>query len=125
MKTLAKLMQEADAVVPRMTVDNAIAVHSDGGALFVDVRDSSDIQKTGTIAGALRIPRGMIEFFADPNSPHHNAAFQFDAAIHIVCGLGGQAALAGKSLKDMGFTNVTNVGGIETWRDANGPMEDG
>ena len=92
--------------------------------MFVDVRDSSDIDKSGTIAGALRVPRGFIEFAADPDSPFHKEAFHKDAALYLVCGLGGQAALAGKTLKEMGFTNVTNAGGIGDWKSAGGPMED-
>ena len=124
MNTIKKLLSEADAVVPRMSAEDAMGIHQEGNAVFVDVRDSADIQRTGTIEGALRIPRGMIEFFADSESPHHKAEFQKDASIYIVCGLGGQAALAGKSLKDMGFSNVTNIGGIGSWKDAGGPMED-
>ena len=90
---------------------------------FVDVRDSSAIGETGTIAGALRIPRGMLEFVADDESPMRHGTLDRNSDLYLVCGAGGQAALAGKTLKDMGYASVTNIGGIGDWKDAGGPME--
>lgn len=124
MKTAQGYLDDANAIVPRISSSEAIERHAKGQAVFVDVRDSGDIAKTGTIAGALRVTRGFIEFAADENMPFHVPAFQKDAAIHLVCGLGGQAALAGRTLKEMGYTSVTNVGGIGDWKEAGGPMED-
>ena len=92
--------------------------------MWIDVRDSSDIAKSGTIKGAERVPRGFIEFAADPNLPFHKDFFQKDAQFYLICGAGGQAALAGKTLKDMGYANVINVGGISDWKEAGGPTED-
>ena len=66
----------------------------------------------------------MMEFVADPATPFHNEALQKDAEIYLICGAGGQAALAGKTLMDMGFTNVTNIGGFPAWKEAGGPTED-
>ncbi|MEM9224007.1 MAG: rhodanese-like domain-containing protein [Pseudomonadota bacterium] len=123
MKTAQTFLNEANAVVPRLSSEEAIKVHASGVGVFVDVRDSSDIAKTGTIAGAQRIPRGFIEFAADTEMGFHNKALQKDTKIYLVCGLGGQAALSGKTLVDMGYTAVTNVGGIGAWKDAGGPME--
>lgn len=124
MKTAADYLSEANATVPRMPSQDAIAKHAEGGGVFIDVRDSGDVAKTGTIEGALRIPRGFLEFAADDNTPYHNPALQKDAEIYVVCAVGGQAALSGKTLKDMGYTNVTNVGGIGDWKEAGGPTED-
>lgn len=124
MKTAKTYLEEANSVVTRITAEEAIAKHAAGGATFIDVRDSGDIAKSGTIAGAARIPRGFIEFAADPELPYYNAVLQKDAHLYLVCGAGGQAALAGKTLKDMGYANVTNVGGIGDWKDAGGPVED-
>jgi rhodanese-related sulfurtransferase len=123
MKTAKDFMDEANAVVPRMSVEDAIAKHKSGGGVFVDVRDSGAIAASGTIAGAHRIARGMMEFVADPANPNHKDVLQKDADIYLVCGAGGQAALAGKTLKDMGFQNVTNIGGFAGWKDADGPSE--
>ncbi len=124
MKTAKDYLDAANAIVPRLAAGDAIARHAKGGALFVDVRDSAAIAKTGTIAGALRVPRGFLEFSADAATPYYNPALKKDAEIYLVCGAGGQAALSGKTLLDMGFSNVHNVGGIGDWKGAGGPMED-
>ncbi|SDE31233.1 rhodanese-like domain-containing protein [Limimaricola pyoseonensis] len=123
MKTAKDYLEEANAQVERIPAEEAIKKHG-SGALFVDVRDSAAIAKTGTIAGALRAPRGFIEFMADPESQFHEPRLAKDAEIYLVCGAGGQAALAGKTLKEMGFQNVTNIGGVPQWKEAGGPMED-
>ena len=122
MKTSKDYMAEADAVVPRLETGEAVAAHGQGG-LFIDVRDSAAIAETGTIEGALRIPRGMIEFVADSDSPLHNKALEKDADIYVICAAGGQAALAGKTLKEMGYASVANIGGIGDWKKAGGPTE--
>ena len=124
MKSAKDFLAEANQQVPRITTREAIEIHGGEGGVFVDVRDSGDIAKTGTIAGAVRIPRGLMEFAADESMPVHNKALSKDADIYLVCGVGGQAALAGKTLKEMGYTSVTNVGGIGDWKEAGGPMED-
>ncbi|MEL6839092.1 MAG: rhodanese-like domain-containing protein [Pseudomonadota bacterium] len=124
MKSAKDYLDEANAIVPRLDAADAIEKYNAGGAVFVDVRDSASIAKTGTIAGAHRIARGMMEFVADPGTDFYNGALKPDADIYLICGAGGQAALAGKTLKDMGYQNVTNIGGIGAWKDAGGPMED-
>ncbi|WP_375254512.1 rhodanese-like domain-containing protein [Yoonia sp.] len=124
MKAAKDFMQEANAVVPRISAEEAIAKYKAGGGVFIDVRDSAAIAQSGTIAGAHRINRGVLEFAADPATPAHNDALQKDADLYLVCAAGGQAALAGKTLKDMGFEKVTNIGGIGDWKAAGGPIED-
>ena len=69
------------------------------------------------------IPRGLIEFAADDTTPLHNEALTKDKDIYLVCAAGGMAALAGKTLKDMGYDKVTNIGGISEWIDAGGDTE--
>jgi len=124
MKTAEDYMAAANADVPKMDAEAAIAKHAEGSGIFIDVRDSADIAESGTIAGANRMPRGMIEFRADPAVEDlYNPIFKKDAEIYLICGAGGQAALAGKTLKDMGYGNVTNIGGFPAWKDAGGPTE--
>ena len=123
MKSAKDYLQEANDVVTRIPGADAIAKHGADNTIFIDLRDSSDIDKTGTIKGALRIPRGFIEFAADENLPIHNEALKKNKDIYLVCAAGGMAALAGKTLKDMGFENVTNIGGISEWIDAGGATE--
>ena len=123
MKHATDYLEEANSVVPRITAAQGIEIHKAGGAVFVDVRDSGDIAKTGTIAGALRIPRGFMEFAADDGHPLHNDALSKDSDVVLVCGAGGMAALTGKTLSEMGYTKVHNVGGIGEWIDAGGETE--
>lgn len=123
MKTAKDYLEAANASVPSLSAEEAVARHGKGGT-FIDVRDSAGIAESGTIAGAHRIPRGLLEFRADPAvEALYDPIFQKDAEIYLVCGAGGQAALAGKTLMDMGFTNVTNIGGFAGWKDAGGPTE--
>ena len=82
---------------------DAIEKHKAGSTIFIDVRDSSDIAKTGTISGALKIQRGLIEFAADEATGLYNEALKKDSELILVCGAGGQAALTGKTLVDMGI----------------------
>ena len=124
MKTAKDYMDAANASVTRIPGGDAVAKYG-SGAVFVDVRDSAAIAESGTIKDAVRIPRGFLEFAADPEMKFHNPAMQKNAELFLVCGAGGQAALAGKTLKEMGYTNVTNIGGIGEWKEAGGPMEDG
>ncbi len=124
MKGHKDYIAEANAVVPRISAEDAIAIHAQGDAVFVDVRDSNSLRNTGTVAGAHHVPRGMIELSADPESPYYKPFFEKDAQICLVCGGGIMAAMAGKTLLEMGYTNVTNVGGTQAWIDAGGPVED-
>ncbi|MDE1131874.1 MAG: rhodanese-like domain-containing protein [Ascidiaceihabitans sp.] len=124
MQTSKSYMEAANAAVPRIPADEAVTRHANPTAVFVDVRDSAAIAATGTIKGAQRIPRGMLEFMADPATAAHNRALTKDAEVYLVCAAGGQAALAGKTLLDMGYTNVTNIGGIGDWVKAGGPVEE-
>jgi rhodanese-related sulfurtransferase len=123
MKTAKHYLDDANAIVPRIPGGDAIAHHGPANAVFIDVRDSGAIAQTGTIKGALRIPRGLIEFAADDSTPLHNDALTKDKDIYLVCAAGGMAALAGKTLKDMGYDKVTNIGGISEWIDAGGDTE--
>ena len=123
MKTAKNYLDDANAVVPRIPGGEAIEHYGDANAVFIDVRDSGAIAQTGTIKGALRIPRGLIEFAADETTPLHNESLTKDKDVYLVCAAGGMAALAGKTLKDMGYENVTNIGGISEWIDAGGDTE--
>jgi len=121
MKSAQTYLAEANQQVPRLAVEDGIAQHGQDNVVFIDVRDGLAIQDTGTIAGALHIPRGFIEFAADESTDFHNPALQKDATIILVCGAGGMAALAGKTLLEMGYQKVHNVGGFSSWKEAGGP----
>ena len=123
-KTSSSELEAANKIVPKIDVATGIEKHKEGKSVFIDVRDGLDINKSGTIAGALRIPRGFIEFAADPSTPHHNASLQKDADIVLVCGAGGMAALTRRTLLEMGYTSVSNVGGFSGWKDGGGPVDE-
>ena len=125
MKTSSDYLKEAEQRVPRVSVDEGIKKYNEGNSVFVDVRDSSEIKSSGTIKGALRIPRGFIEFAADDNTPYFNKSLSKDKDIFVVCGAGGQAALSGFTLKEMGYDNVFNLGAIGDWMKSGGPSEEG
>ena len=112
MKTAKDYLDEANAVVKKINFADALEKHKSKSAIFIDVRDSGDITKTGTISGALKLQRGLIEFIADEATGLYNDALKKDSELILVCGAGGQAALTGKTLVDMGYTNVSNVGAI-------------
>ena len=122
MKTAKDYLEEANEVVKKIDFDSALEKHNSKSAVFIDVRDSGDIAKTGTITDALKIQRGLIEFVADEATKLYNDALKKDSEIILVCGAGGQAALTGKTLIDMGYTNVSNVGAIGDWEKNGGPM---
>lgn len=122
MKKAKDYLDEANQVVNKIDVNSAIEKHKNDSAIFIDVRDSSDIAKTGSISGSLKIPRGLIEFVADEATALYNDSLKKDSEIILVCGAGGQAALTGKTLLDMGYTNVSNVGAIGDWENNGGPM---
>ena len=123
MKTSSEYLKEANALVDRIDVKLGIERHKSGNAVFIDVRDSAEIASTGTIEGSLQIPRGFIEFAADDSTPFHNKALSKDQEIILVCGAGGMAALTGKTMIEMGYKNINNVGGIGDWIKAEGPIE--
>ena len=123
METLKDMLAAAETGVPRISADEAKALHGRPHVVFLDVREPPEIAASGKIAGALAIPRGLVEFRADPASSSYNAAFDPAGTIVIYCASGARAALAGKTLKDMGYANVRNLGVFKEWVDAGGPTD--
>jgi len=121
--TVKQMMEAANAAVPRITPAQARDMMAKGNTLVVDVRDASEVQQTGKVAGAVHVSRGLLEFRADPEAPTHDKNFSSDKAVILYCGSGGRAALAGKLLKDMGYDRVYNLGGFKDWADSGGAVE--
>ena len=96
---------------------------ADQGALLLDIRDGMELAKTGKAVGSVHVPRGMLEFKADPESPFHDENFRRDRPVVLFCASGGRAWLAGKTLRDMGFEKVYNLGGFKDWAEAGLPVE--
>ena len=123
MKTSREYLSEANALVEKISTEEGIQKHRDGNSLFIDVRDSADIGKTGTIKDCLRIPRGLIEFAADEMSALYNDKLSKQKELVLICGAGGMAALSGRTLLEMGYKNIKNVGAFGDWIKAGGPTE--
>ncbi|MGI9451471.1 MAG: rhodanese-like domain-containing protein [Geminicoccaceae bacterium] len=123
MKSAVDLVNEANAELDKVDAEGAKALLGRVDVVFVDVRENSEMAQ-GRIPGAVHVPRGVLEFIADPASPMHNEALATDKQLVIYCATGGRSALAGKTLKDMGAKKVTNLmGGIAAWREAGGDIE--
>jgi rhodanese-related sulfurtransferase len=118
-----QMMEAANAAVPKITPAQAREMISKGNTLVVDVRDAPEVEKSGKIAGAVNVSRGMLEFRADPESPYHDKNFSRDKTLILYCASGGRSALSGKVLKDMGYTEVYNVGGFKDWAESGGAVE--
>ncbi|PDT85629.1 rhodanese-like domain-containing protein [Sinorhizobium sp. BJ1] len=117
-KNVKDLLAEANSAVPNLSPTEAAEKMRSGDVLVVDVRDPTEVQQTGRIKGAVNVSRGMLEFRADPESQYHNPAFQKDKTILLHCASGGRSALAGKTLQEMGYTAVFNIGGFKELAEA-------
>jgi len=123
LKTVQTMLAEAEAAVPRVSPDEAKKLLGKADVLFLDVREPGEVAASGKVPGALAVPRGLVEFRADPASPMHDSAFDRAKTIVAYCASGGRSALVGKVLKDMGYANVRNLGGFKGWVDAGGEVE--
>jgi rhodanese-related sulfurtransferase len=121
--SLKQMMEAANAVVPKITPAEAREMIAKGNTLVVDVRDAPELEKSGKITGAVHHSRGMLEFRADPDSPYYDKNFAKDKSIIVYCASGGRSALAGKVLKDMGYTQVYNMGAFKDWAESGGAVE--
>ncbi|MGH3676948.1 MAG: rhodanese-like domain-containing protein [Mycobacterium sp.] len=122
-KTVKEFIEAANAVVPRITPAQAQEKIAEGNALVVDVRDAPEVEKSGKVAGAVHVPRGMLEFRADPESPYHDQHFAKDKTVIVYCASGGRSALSGQALKEMGYGEVYNMGGFGDWADSGGAVD--
>ena len=118
------LVDEAMAQVITYSVAQVRGRLTDPKVQIVDIRDPRELEKEGTLPGALRAPRGMLEFWVDPASPYFKPIFADESKEFILfCGAGWRSALATKTLRDMGMTNVAHIdGGFTAWKKADAPM---
>ena len=123
--TVNDMLAAARAVVPAVTPAEAKELVHTKDALIVDIRDGTEVKASGKAKGAVAVSRGLLEFRADPTSSTHDPAFRTDRPIILYCGSGGRAALAGKTLRELGFTDVRNLGGFKDWVAAGGEVEPG
>ena len=117
---VAKAKSEIKAVTPQQAFDQYQA----GTATLIDIRDIRELQREGQINGAVHAPRGMLEFWADPQSPYHKDVFASSRDLILFCASSWRSALAAKTLQDMGMTNVFDMeGGFNGWKSAGLPID--
>ena len=123
-KGYQQLVDEAMAQVTTYSVDQARARAGDVKVQIVDIRDWREVEREGTLPGALLAPRGMLEFWVDPASPYHKPVFADESRQFVLfCGAGWRSALAAKTLEDMGMRNVAHIdGGFAAWTKAGAPV---
>lgn len=122
-KTAKALVDEAMELVTTYTVEQAKSLHGDPGVQFVDVRDVRELEREGVIPGAIHAPRGMLEFWVDPESPYFHKAFAEDKEFVLFCAAGWRSALATRTLMDMGLARVAHIeGGFNAWKEAGGAV---
>jgi rhodanese-related sulfurtransferase len=123
-KGFQQLVDEAMAQVTTYSVDEVRARLADGRMQIVDIRDVRELEREGTVPGALLAPRGMLEFWVDPASPYHKPVFADESKEFVLfCGAGWRSALATKTLKDMGMSNVAHIdGGFAAWKKGGAPV---
>lgn len=123
-KGFRQMLDEANAEIEAVSPDQAAALLEDDGTIFVDLRDPREVEQNGRIPGAKHCPRGMLEFWIDPESPYAKPIFQEDKKFVFQCASGWRSALAAKTAQDMGLAPVAHLGGgFTAWRAAGGAIE--
>ncbi|MEO8560073.1 MAG: rhodanese-like domain-containing protein [Rhodospirillales bacterium] len=122
-KGIKQLCAEAEAEIETLTAEQAIALANDPQVQLVDIRDVRELWRDGGIPGAHHAPRGMLEFWVDPDSPYARELFQSGKKFVFLCAGGLRSALATKAVQDMGLTPVAHIqGGFGAWKEKGGPI---
>lgn len=123
-KGYKQLVDEASAQIRTLSPQEAAELAESGKALLIDIRDVRELNREGRIPGAAHCPRGMLEFWVDPESPYHKPFFSEDKTFVFFCAAGWRSALATKTAQDMGLEPVAHIGGgFGSWKDAGLPID--
>ena len=122
-KSLDILLEEANKQIKRLSFDESLEMIKNKKTIIVDVREESELVSLGVIKNAIHIPRGLIEFKLSPHSPNNQNDIDQNTNLLIYCAGGFRSALAAKTLSDLGFTNVYNIGGYQEWIDNGGDIQ--
>ena len=123
-KGYKQLLEEANAVVGSVIATEARAMLGRADVLFVALRDPRELAREGRIPGAFHCPRGMLEFWIDPESPYHKPQFASGKEFVFYCASGWRSALAGRTAVKMGLAGVRHLqGGMTAWKEAGGEVE--
>ena len=117
------LIDAAEREIETLSIEEAIALHGRDDVTFVDLRDIRELEREGRIPDAYHCPRGMLEFWIDPESPYHKRVFAQDKHFVFFCAGGWRSALAAQTARQMGLDPVAHIkGGFSAWRQAGGPL---
>jgi rhodanese-related sulfurtransferase len=118
------LVEAAEGEIKSLSAGDAVALHGRGDVMFVDLRDIRELQREGRVPGAFHCPRGMLEFWIDPESKYHKDVFAEDKQFVFFCAAGQRSALATQTAQRMGLAPVAHIsGGFGAWKAAGGPIE--
>lgn len=122
--SVERLVAAAEAEIDVVDIPTAQAMTAEAGVIFVDLRDIRELDREGRLPGAFHCPRGMLEFWLDPESPYHKPVFSTAERFVFFCAAGWRSALAAKTAQDMGLTGVCHMaGGFSAWKEAGLPVE--
>tara|TARA_B000000609_G_C23942890_1_gene224633 strand:- start:73 stop:459 length:387 start_codon:yes stop_codon:yes gene_type:complete len=122
-KTLEELLIEANELVKRLSYNESLELINSTQTVIIDVREESEVYNLGLIKNAVHIPRGLIEFKLSPNSQNNPVLINDNTNILVYCAGGYRSALAAKTLLDLGFKNVYNLGGFKEWVESGGEIQ--
>jgi rhodanese-related sulfurtransferase len=123
-KSSKQLVKEANEKIQTLSLEEAKQKLEQSDVQFVDIRDIRELEREGTIPGSLHVPRGMLEFWVDPDSPYFKPVFAEDKQFVFFCQSGWRSALATAALQDMGLTKVCHIeGGYSNWKNSGGATE--
>jgi len=121
---VAQMVADAEREIETLSLEEALAAKGDPEVLFVDLRDVRELRREGKIPGAKHCPRGLLEFWIDPDSPYFDAEFGSGKRFVFFCAMGWRSALATQTVQRMGLSPVAHIaGGFTAWRDAGGEVE--
>lgn len=122
--SVRSLVEAAEKEIENLAAEQAIGLHGRDDVLLVDIRDIRELQRDGRVPGAFHCPRGMLEFWIDPESPYHKNVFAQDKTYVFFCAGGMRSALAAQTAKRMGLKPVAHIrGGFGAWKKSGGPVE--
>jgi rhodanese-related sulfurtransferase len=123
-KGIKELIAEAETEIETLSVEQAKALAADPKVTLVDLRDIRELERDGVIPGAFHAPRGMLEFWVDPDSPYFKPVFGTGNKFVFFCAGGLRSALATQQVQRMGLEPVAHIGGgFGAWKQAGGPVE--
>ena len=123
-KGIKELVAEAYAEIETVKAPEALKLKDDPNVLLVDLRDIRELQRDGRIPGAFHAPRGMLEFWVDPESPYYKEIFGSGKKFVFFCAGGLRSALAAQTVQNMGLEPVCHIeGGFRAWKEAGGPVK--